>query len=152
MVSALAPFVPGLAYDKIVKWTPLIGAKIVKESAKHFPQATWAFYTSNKDWVQSAFYLMSGMGAGPFTKAMRLALSWLHKTSPNFEYFIAPGNAHSQSNTKAFYTTQTNGLFLYQWYTRIIDGSKKSLAMIDFAKQTGEKQKKTKGENPVKKT
>lgn len=76
--------------------------------------------TSDRDDVQSAFYLISG---SPEWRSRTYALlDSIAARLPGFRSYVAPGSDHGLLRTDAFYAYESSGVPLHEWVADVIAG------------------------------
>jgi hypothetical protein len=123
-VQALPSWIPGLSPDNLKANVDNLSAYITSTVAAFYPQATFGIVTSNADAVQSEVYALSGGVAQPsaWPGLMRTALQAEQKNS-NVVSFIAPGNSHVLNNATAYWSLESDQVYLFKWINNLLSGS-----------------------------
>ena len=74
--------------------------------------------TSDKDAIQSAFYLISGSPA--WRESTYELLTGLEEELPNFFSFVAAGTDHGLMRTDTFYEYEVRDVKLAEWVRQLI--------------------------------
>ncbi len=83
------------------------------------PTAVLTQLTSDRDAIQSAFYLISG--SPRWREATYELLDTLESTIPSFRSFVVAGSDHGLLRTDAFYAYEADGVRLRDWIQNLID-------------------------------
>jgi hypothetical protein len=83
------------------------------------PDAVLAQITSDRDAVQSAFYLISG--SPKWRAATYELLDSLTAMLPSFRSFVVDGSDHGLLRTDAFYSYEADGVRLRDWVQDLVD-------------------------------
>lgn len=105
-----------------VDWKKLTIVDIYNEIAKHYPQARFSQFNHLKDRVQIMYYAALGGNGLDWTQRMYSNMVSVATVSPNFHFFVAPGDQHCATTTSHLYNTQTDGVSLDQWIRQGISG------------------------------
>jgi hypothetical protein len=89
------------------------------ETARLFPENTFAQYTTANDEVQAIFYFLQG--AMGWTGEMFNSQEVLNETIPNYYSFIAGGAAHCILPLPGFYTFAADGVNFSDWFTALVE-------------------------------
>ncbi len=106
-------------------WSADAGAPLALERAYRHAAATPRMQgvvqiTSDRDAVQSAFYLISG---SPAWRALSYTLlDGLERDVPTIHSFVVDGSDHGLMRTNAFYDYEASGVPLAEWIGRLIAG------------------------------
>jgi len=84
------------------------------------PRARLALITSDRDGVQSAFYLISG--SPDWRRAAYSLLADVKAAVPAFRSFIVAGSDHGLLPVDAFYSYRSDNVALHEWVGRLIAG------------------------------
>ncbi len=84
------------------------------------PDATIAQITTDRDGVQTAFYIISG--SREWRAATLALLESLEDRIPRFRAFVLAGGQHGLMRTDAFYSLEENGVSLRDWIESLITG------------------------------
>lgn len=95
-------------------------SNLYQAAAAAFPNAQFAVYTSDSDFVQAGFYLMQG-GAKDWSAIMRNSIVSLDELD-NFRSYIAWGSTHTILASRLFYQMQVGGVSFRDWFAALIDG------------------------------
>ena len=82
--------------------------------------ARLAQITSDRDSVQSAFYIVSG--SPRWRNDTYALLETVRRLVPGFRSFVVEGADHGLLPTDAFYRYQADGVYLKDWVRRLIQG------------------------------
>jgi pectinacetylesterase len=88
--------------------------------ASQHTEALVAQITSDRDAIQSAFYLISGSPRA--REATYALLDSLETTLPNFRTFVVAGSDHGLFVTDKFYSYASGGMGLVDWLRRAVSG------------------------------
>jgi hypothetical protein len=134
MAGAFPDFVPGMKEIAQGSYRPNLGAEILLANAKWKPTASFAQYTSNADAVQVLFYLI-GYGTADWTELMRGQMEKIGSSGTvNTHWYIAGGDAHCSLIYEDFYTIESEGVMLHDYFGDVLDRSKaSSLKNVDCA-------------------
>lgn len=91
-----------------------------RQAALIGPRVRLAHITSDRDAVQSAFYLISG--SPDWRRATYSLLADVKTTVPAFRSFIVAGSDHGLLPLNAFYSYRSDGVVLHEWVGRLIAG------------------------------
>ena len=92
------------------------------DAAKARPVRAVVQITSDKDAIQSAFYLISGSPS--WRESSYELLNSLEEELPNFFSFVVSGTDHELMRTNRFYEYNVRGFRLAEWIRQIIDGER----------------------------
>lgn len=84
------------------------------------PTATLTQITSDRDAIQSAFYLISG--SPRWREVTYELLDTLEATLPSFRSFVVAGSDHGLLRTDAFYSYEADGVRLHDWIQNLLGG------------------------------
>ena len=81
--------------------------------AKAYPDVHLSQYTSSFDQIQTSFW--HGGDLSSWNAAMYTALGAIKRTTPNFSYFVGPGDQHCGTWDNGFYDLASGGMLLRDW-------------------------------------
>lgn len=104
--------------EAITPETDLIG-----RLAERYPNDRFAQYTTAHDITQSSFYALMGVenACMAWSQAMSSALAERQR-APNFRSYLASGETHSILRTARFYSEQSGGAPLADWFAAMLTG------------------------------
>jgi hypothetical protein len=88
--------------------------------ASRRPKALLAHITSDRDAIQSAFYLISGSPRA--REATYAILDSLQASIPTYRSFVVPGADHGLLVTDRLYSYEADGVMLIEWLQRVVAG------------------------------
>jgi hypothetical protein len=91
-----------------------------RQAALIGPRVRLAQITSDRDGVQSAFYLISG--SSDWRRATYSLLADVKSVVPAFRSFIVAGSDHGLLPMDAFYSYRSDDVVLHEWVGRLIAG------------------------------
>jgi hypothetical protein len=91
-----------------------------RQAARIGPRARLAQMTSDRDGVQSGFYIISG--SPEWRRATYALLADAKAAVPEFRTFIVGGGDHGLLPLDTFYSYRAREVLLHEWVRRLIDG------------------------------
>jgi hypothetical protein len=91
-----------------------------RQAARIGPRARLAQLTSDRDAIQSAFYLVSG--SPDWRRAAYSLLADVATAVPTFRSFIVAGADHGLLPVDAFYSYRADDVRLHEWVRRLVTG------------------------------
>lgn len=90
-------------------------------AALAFPNAQFAVYTTDADFVQAGFYLLQG-GVQDWSAIMQSSVAALDSLD-NFRSYIAWGGTHTILASRLFYQMQVDGVPFRDWFAQLVAGA-----------------------------
>lgn len=124
------------SYDRRVKgmdigrWRDYISASNLNATARTYPKAMFASYISNRDPVQTSFYIFEGCGAEKcnWKKAFRNAIALVHNgikadNLDNYASFVSPSNIHVITESDEMYNVVSENISFVDWLRDLVYGN-----------------------------
>jgi hypothetical protein len=113
-------FVPGVA---AIAPAALTTTDVYIENAAFFPTQTFAQYNVQFDETQMSFYEDMNGNPADWSGLMNESVTAISAAADNFASYVAPGFKHCIIEDNDFYTVESNGVPLREWYTNRANGT-----------------------------
>jgi hypothetical protein len=112
------------------RWRDYISAANLNATARAYPKAMFASYISDRDPVQTSFYIFEGCGAEKcnWKKAFRNAIALVHqglKSSrlDNYASYVTPSNIHVITESDEMYDIMSENISFVDWLRDLVYGN-----------------------------
>ena len=97
---------------------------IYTEIAKYYPHQRFSQFNAYADQTQVFYYQMIGGGesAQEWTDKMLASVDTIYTSTDNFTHYVPGGDRHCIIGSNDFYTLETNGVNLFEWFEQLRDG------------------------------
>ena len=132
------------SYDRRIKgmdtgrWRDYISASNLNATARSYPKTMFASYISDKDPVQTSFYIFEGCGAEKcnWGKAFRRAIDIVHSglkdaNLANYASFISPSDRHVVAQNDEMYNIVSGNTSFVDWLHDLVYGGGNVTRKVD---------------------